>query len=67
MVPVPESVHCPTCRKPAPWQANPYRPFCSERCKLRDLGNWATERYRIAGEKAPSEERGEQDDEEGEQ
>lgn len=29
---------------------NKYRPFCSERCKLMDLGQWATERYRVAGE-----------------
>jgi endogenous inhibitor of DNA gyrase (YacG/DUF329 family) len=28
---------------------NPYRPFCSERCKLVDLGNWVTGAYRIAG------------------
>ena len=27
--------------------ANPYRPFCSERCKLIDLGQWASEAYRI--------------------
>jgi hypothetical protein len=26
-----------------------FRPFCSERCKLMDLGGWATERYRVAG------------------
>jgi endogenous inhibitor of DNA gyrase (YacG/DUF329 family) len=26
---------------------NPYRPFCSERCKLIDLGQWATDAYRI--------------------
>jgi len=26
---------------------NPYRPFCSQRCKLIDLGQWATENYRI--------------------
>ena len=27
--------------------ANPYRPFCSERCKMIDLGAWATESYRV--------------------
>ena len=31
------------------WQDNPSRPFCSERCKLIDLDNWLSERYRIAG------------------
>lgn len=29
---------------------NPWRPFCSERCKLIDLGEWASESHRIAGE-----------------
>ena len=39
---------CPTCGKRAPYSLeNPYRPFCSERCKLIDLGQWATENYRI--------------------
>lgn len=42
---------CPTCRKPARWsKANKYRPFCSERCRLIDFGDWAEERNRIAGE-----------------
>ena len=31
------------------WQDNPYRPFCSERCQLADLGGWVTEQYRIPG------------------
>lgn len=42
---------CPHCGKPAAREGNAYRPFCSERCKLIDLGNWALERYRIAGKK----------------
>jgi endogenous inhibitor of DNA gyrase (YacG/DUF329 family) len=41
-------VSCPHCGKPALWDpANRYRPFCSERCKLIDLGAWASESYRI--------------------
>jgi hypothetical protein len=41
-------VNCPQCGKPALWtSANPHRPFCSERCKLIDLGQWASEGYRI--------------------
>ncbi len=41
-------VNCPHCGKPAAWDgANPYRPFCSERCRLIDLGAWASENYRI--------------------
>lgn len=42
-------VKCPRCGKRVPWESNPYRPFCSERCKLIDLGMWASEAYRIAG------------------
>ena len=41
-------VNCPACGKPAPFDAsNPFRPFCSERCKLIDLGQWANENYRV--------------------
>lgn len=47
------SIKCPKCRKEAPLADNPYRPFCSKRCKLIDLGTWANEGYRIPGEKAP--------------
>ncbi|MEK8088888.1 DNA gyrase inhibitor YacG [Thermithiobacillus plumbiphilus] len=38
---------CPRCRQPAIWEGNPYRPFCSERCRLIDLGAWASEDYRV--------------------
>lgn len=42
---------CPTCRKSIPWTpSNKYRPFCSQRCRLIDFGDWAQERYRIPGE-----------------
>ncbi|MCS6926105.1 MAG: DNA gyrase inhibitor YacG [Candidatus Binatia bacterium] len=44
------TVKCPTCRRPTAWQGNPFRPFCSARCRLIDLGAWATESYRIPGE-----------------
>jgi endogenous inhibitor of DNA gyrase (YacG/DUF329 family) len=40
---------CPTCGKPAAWQDNPYRPFCSERCKLIDFDKWTSEEYRVPG------------------
>jgi len=41
-------VNCPRCGVATPWnEANAYRPFCSERCKLIDLGQWASEGYRI--------------------
>jgi endogenous inhibitor of DNA gyrase (YacG/DUF329 family) len=44
-------IKCPTCGKELAWDRNnPYRPFCSERCKLIDLGEWASESHTIAGE-----------------
>jgi uncharacterized protein len=44
-------VNCPQCGAPLAWSPNnPHRPFCSERCKLIDLGQWATEAYRIPQE-----------------
>lgn len=54
-------MRCPICKKPAPRQENPYRPFCSERCKLLDLGHWVDEDYRVpAQEERPSVEEMEQ-------
>ena len=44
-------ITCPICKKKAVWDDNPFRPFCSERCRLLDLGKWASEDYRIPGEK----------------
>lgn len=41
------NVRCPTCRAAVVWEAAPYRPFCSERCKSIDLGRWLREDYRI--------------------
>lgn len=40
-------MRCPICKKETRCEGNPYRPFCSERCKLLDLGNWLEGRYRI--------------------
>jgi endogenous inhibitor of DNA gyrase (YacG/DUF329 family) len=45
---------CPTCSKPVKWPDNPYRPFCSERCKLIDLGKWVSEEYRVPGKPIPT-------------
>lgn len=44
---------CPTCQTPSAWQDNPNRPFCSERCKLIDLGEWASESYKVPAEQSP--------------
>ncbi|MGE3319474.1 MAG: DNA gyrase inhibitor YacG [Candidatus Berkiella sp.] len=50
-------VLCPRCQKKTHFEAsNPYRPFCSERCKLIDLGHWAAEDYKIPAEQSPSSE-----------
>jgi endogenous inhibitor of DNA gyrase (YacG/DUF329 family) len=46
-----QTIKCPICKKQTIWSANPFRPFCSERCKLMDLGKWASEDYRIPDEK----------------
>ena len=44
-------VPCPTCGQPVEWSGrSPYRPFCSERCRLIDLGDWIDEERRIPGE-----------------
>lgn len=41
-------VPCPTCKGPALFDpANPWRPFCSKRCRQADLGAWASERFRM--------------------
>lgn len=42
------TVNCPTCGKTVVYTpAEPFRPFCSERCRLIDLGEWATGSYAI--------------------
>jgi endogenous inhibitor of DNA gyrase (YacG/DUF329 family) len=45
--------NCPTCGKPIEWTpASKWRPFCSERCRLIDLGAWLSEQRSIPGEDA---------------
>ncbi|WP_197080668.1 DNA gyrase inhibitor YacG [Methylophilus sp. TWE2] len=47
-------VACPSCGETTEYStSNPYRPFCSERCKLVDLGDWATEKFRIPDSTPP--------------
>lgn len=43
-------MNCPTCGRPVEWKENPFRPFCSERCQLVDLGRWVEGEYRVPGE-----------------
>jgi endogenous inhibitor of DNA gyrase (YacG/DUF329 family) len=49
--PTVKTVSCPTCGKPVTWSPSQrWKPFCSERCKLIDLGAWIDERHRIPGD-----------------
>jgi endogenous inhibitor of DNA gyrase (YacG/DUF329 family) len=51
-----KKIHCPSCGELCQWEGNPFRPFCKEACREKDLGNWATERYRFESkEETPSE------------
>lgn len=54
----PARVKCPTCGRQLEWSpASPWRPFCSERCKLLDLGAWLTEQHAIPGERVEDDDR----------
>jgi len=54
-------VTCPTCGAAVAWTPeNRWKPFCSERCKLIDLGQWATEKYRVPAEEQEPEDGPEQ-------
>jgi endogenous inhibitor of DNA gyrase (YacG/DUF329 family) len=50
------TVRCPVCKKETAWRENPFRPFCSERCRLIDLGKWAAGEYRVPGQEKPADE-----------
>ncbi len=48
------TVKCPTCHGESVYgPENPYRPFCSERCKNVDFGAWASESYRVEAKPDP--------------
>ena len=50
----PKVVPCPQCGKPVEWTpGSRFRPFCSERCKVIDLGAWASESYRVPTPESP--------------
>ncbi len=49
-----KTVKCPTCKKTVSWvETSLFRPFCSERCRLIDLGEWASENHAIPDETLP--------------
>jgi endogenous inhibitor of DNA gyrase (YacG/DUF329 family) len=54
-------MNCPICRKEVKL-GDPDFPFCSERCRMIDLGNWASERYAIPASETPDQKK--EDDEE---
>jgi uncharacterized protein len=59
-------VPCPTCGRAVEWgESSPWRPFCSERCKLIDLGAWASEQRSIPGNAVETEEKPKADEESG--
>jgi uncharacterized protein len=51
----PTRVKCPTCHREIDWSASPFRPFCSERCRLIDLGAWLSEQRGIPGDRPTGE------------
>jgi endogenous inhibitor of DNA gyrase (YacG/DUF329 family) len=57
-----KKITCPICKKETTWVGNKFRPFCSERCKLIDLGKWASDDYRIAGDKKDAADQEEKND-----
>ncbi len=49
-------VVCPTCKKKFNYYSSTFRPFCSEKCRLIDLGQWLTESYTVPVQKLTEEE-----------
>lgn len=51
------TVTCPACGQDSVYaSSNPYRPFCSARCKGIDLGAWASEQFRMPTDSPPDDE-----------
>lgn len=57
---MPRTFPCPRCGEATQWEDNPFRPFCSARCKLIDLGAWANDEYRLPTQDAPQAENSEE-------
>ena len=58
-------LRCPICKKEVAFD-DPNMPFCSDRCRMIDLGNWASEKYVIPGaERRVEEENGDEESDEG--
>ena len=52
-------IFCPVCKKTVQWEENLYCPFCSERCKLIDLGHWAAGAYALPTDEVSEDEQAE--------
>ncbi len=50
---MPRTFPCPRCGQDSTWEGNEFRPFCSERCKLIDLGAWANDEYKLPTQDSP--------------
>jgi endogenous inhibitor of DNA gyrase (YacG/DUF329 family) len=50
-------IKCANCGKLTEWENNEFRPFCSERCQLIDLGAWIEEEYRVPDESKSQDEK----------
>lgn len=58
-----QTVQCPNCKKAVIWSSeSPYRPFCSERCRIIDLGAWADGSYAIPTSISPEDENSDTDE-----
>ena len=54
LVAKPRQIACPTCKKLIEYSINnQFRPFCSKRCQMIDLGDWANENFKIPDNKPP--------------
>ena len=58
----PPQVKCPTCKRVIDWSASEFRPFCSDRCRLIDLGAWLSEKHAIPGDAPPEADESNPDD-----
>ncbi|MGA6135069.1 DNA gyrase inhibitor YacG [Acinetobacter dispersus] len=54
---MPRTFPCPRCGEASTWEGNQFRPFCSERCKMIDLGAWASDEYKLPTQDAPQADR----------
>ncbi|CAD9195252.1 DNA gyrase inhibitor YacG [Acinetobacter bohemicus] len=59
---MPHTFPCPRCGDVSTWEGNAFRPFCSERCKMIDLGAWANDEYKLPTQDAPQADGGREED-----